>query len=93
MSSRWAPRWELIKITVNGRQETVCYDQETKLYLCPRCGPECLKGGIPTSGSYFFNQQDLLNHLLAHRYELWNKKKHKEVEVEEEGGEEDEDEE
>ncbi|AWR99338.1 hypothetical protein [Metallosphaera hakonensis] len=94
MSSRWAPKWELLNVTVNGRDEVVCFDKETKLYACPRCGPECMKGGIPSSSSYFFNREDLISHLNAHRYALWSKKKSREVteEVEEEGEEEEDEE-
>ncbi|MEM0168322.1 MAG: hypothetical protein QXR57_00710 [Metallosphaera sp.] len=84
MSSRWVPKWEIQKIEINNREESICYDTETKLYACPKCGPECLKGGIPRSSSYFFNKDDLINHFLAHKYLMWEKKKPKEIEEEEE---------
>jgi len=72
------------KIKLNQREEEVCFDLETKMFACPRCSPICLKGGIPDSGSYFFNEKDLTEHLLAHKYSLWTKRRVQEREQEEE---------
>ncbi|QKR00041.1 hypothetical protein GWK48_06305 [Metallosphaera tengchongensis] len=90
MSSRWIPRWQTIKINVNQREEIACYDQQTRMYACAKCSPECLKGGIPDRGSYFFNEKDLVDHILAHKYALWEKKRPKQMEIEEEEENEDE---
>lgn len=84
MSSRWVPKWEVRKVKVNQREEDVCFDPETKMFACPRCSPVCLNGGLPDSGSYFFNEKDLVEHLLAHKYSLWTKRRAQEKDAEEE---------
>ncbi|BFH73221.1 hypothetical protein SJAV_11650 [Sulfurisphaera javensis] len=83
-TTRWIPKWNIINIEIEGKQIEVCYDEITKLYACPYCTPICKKGGIPEQGSYFFNVDDLKEHIKAHKLSLWIKSKKVEEEEEEE---------
>ncbi|MUN28723.1 hypothetical protein [Sulfuracidifex metallicus] len=94
MSNRWNPTWKIVKIVVDDKETEVCYDESSKLYVCPECSPECKRGVLPTYSSYFFNAEDLARHLKAHKYALWTKKViSNKSEIEIETQEEDEDEE
>lgn len=84
MSTRWSPKWRLIKINVKGKDIEVCYDDNLKMYACPLCNPICKQGGIPDYSSYFYHQEDLIEHIAAHKYSLWLKKRPVETEEEEE---------
>ncbi|EZQ04759.1 MULTISPECIES: hypothetical protein [Acidianus] len=91
MSSRWLPKWKVVKIKVGDKDVEVCYDDKLKLYCCPLCSPECKKGGIPDYSSYFYSIEDLDNHLIAHKDSLWLRKGYHYEEEEEEDIEQDED--
>ncbi|ARM76008.1 hypothetical protein [Acidianus manzaensis] len=79
MSTRWLPKWKILKVNVKGKDVDVCYDDNLKIYACPKCNPICLQGGIPDYSTYFYNKEDLINHLIAHKYSLWLKKRPTEV--------------
>lgn len=84
-STRWVPKWTIISIELeDGKKIEACYDEITKLYACPYCTPICKKGGIPEQGSYFFNKEDLKEHIKAHSFNYWIKSKKEEEEEEEE---------
>ena len=93
MSSRWVQRWVIKKVNLDGREVEVCYDLETMLYACPFCSPECKNGGLVESGSYFFTESDLIEHMKAHKVMAWAHRKYEIVEEEEEETEEEEEEE
>ncbi|AWR97362.1 hypothetical protein DFR86_07235 [Acidianus sulfidivorans JP7] len=83
MSSRWLPKWKVVKVNVQGKDVDVCYDDNLKIYACPRCNPICKQGGIPDYSTYFYKEEDLIRHLIAHKYSLWLKKRPTEVEEDE----------
>ena len=93
MSSRWTPKWAVKKVSVDGKEVEVCYDSETMLYACPLCSPACKNGGAIDSGSYFFTEEDLIEHLRAHKVMAWTRRRYEAVEEEEEPTEEEEEEE
>ena len=83
-TTRWIPNWKLLTIEIENKKIEICFDEVSKLYACPYCVPQCKKGGIPDYGSYFFNIEDLKEHIKAHRLGLWLKKEEREEEEEEE---------
>lgn len=83
-TTRWIPKWNLINIEIDNKKIEVCFDETTKLYACPFCTSVCKKGGIPEQGSYFFNIEDLKEHIRAHSTAYWIKSKKEEEEEEEE---------
>ncbi|AEE93765.1 MULTISPECIES: hypothetical protein [Acidianus] len=93
MSTRWLPKWKVVKINVKGKEVEVCYDDDLKLYACPFCNPICKKGGIPDYSTYFYHVEDLVSHIIAHKNALWLKKRPQEIREEEEEGEEEDNEE
>ena len=97
-TTRWIPKWKIVKINAGEKEIEICFDEVSKLYACPICTPICKKGGIPDYGAYFFTIDDLKEHLEAHKESLWSKKPSRVEEEEEEekvkvGEEEDEDQE
>ncbi|WP_338599712.1 hypothetical protein V6M85_10480 [Sulfolobus tengchongensis] len=84
MSTRWTPKWKAIEIEYNNKKTVVCYDETTKLYVCPICSPNCAKGVSTDYSSYFFNLEDLKRHLDAHKEGFWLKKRIRSEEEEEE---------
>ncbi|MCH4814339.1 MAG: hypothetical protein QXY87_01855 [Saccharolobus sp.] len=84
MSTRWSPKWKAIEIDHNNKKVTICYDETTKLYVCPICSPNCAKGVSTDYSTYFFNLEDLKRHLDAHKHGLWLQKKIRTEEEEEE---------
>ncbi|MET1102185.1 MAG: hypothetical protein ABWW69_06915 [Pyrodictiaceae archaeon] len=59
MSLQWEPQWEEILVEAYGIRLRVYRDKITKLYACPVCG-------ITGSTTYFFNIEDLIEHIIAH---------------------------
>ncbi|MGC9104876.1 MAG: hypothetical protein ACP5HQ_00370 [Thermoprotei archaeon] len=89
MSLRWTPKWTTRKVEHDGAEVEACFDETTKLYACPICVPQCRSGGLSNEGSYFFSEDDLVEHLKAHKTAPWRARK---TDIEEDETEEEEEE-
>ncbi len=82
MALFWEPKWVRKTINYEGIELEVCFDEESKLFLCPVCNnPErYCPGDSPTNIVSedlvtFFTLDDLIRHLRTHAHKIFESRK------------------
>lgn len=81
MSLFWEPRWVRKKVSHAGIEIETCFDEVSKLYLCPLCVkidelcPEGKETNVVSENIItFFTVEDLIRHLRSHAHKHLQKK-------------------